>query len=302
MASSGSQIDLVLLTGYLGSGKTTLLNRLLETESVSRRRTVLLVNEFGPISVDGARVLADSETVFELNRGSLFCVCIKTDFLSTLDSIRRIEPELVLVEVTGVAETTDIFNLLAEAGQDAFRLRANVCVVDALNVTKVLPYLRAATTQIASADLLLVNKSELLDENGLGRLHDLLASINPSAPQRNVSYAHVPDDFIDTLKRFPRSSGELFVYHPPPNIIAVSFAAKHADRHELVRAIGSLGKHLPRFKGHLDFGEGTVFFESVFGAISEEPFHGGRKAGGCTAIGWNIRKDALEAAFEGVFA
>ena len=224
MKSDESKIDLLLLTGYLGAGKTTLLNRLLKTTPVANRRTVLLVNEFGPISVDGARVEAEGETVFELNRGSLFCICIKTDFLKTFEAIRRIRPELVLVEATGVAETSDIVNLLSETEHaDAFRLRANVCVVDAQNITKVLPFLRAAVTQIESADVLLINKSDLLDESGLARLGELLASINPHAVQRTVSYGNVPDDFVDCLAQIARDRRELYVYHPPPNITAVSF-------------------------------------------------------------------------------
>ena len=301
------KIDLLLLTGYLGAGKTTLLNRLLKTPPVSRRRTVLLVNEFGPISVDGARVEAEEETVFELNRGSLFCICIKTDFLKTFDAIRQIQPELVLVEATGVAETSDIVNLLRETEHtEAFRLKANVCVVDARNVTKVLPFLRAAVTQIESADVLLINKSDLLDEQGLAKLGDLLASINPHAAQRAVSYGDVPDDFVETLQRLPRDRRELLVYHPPPNITAISFDATKANREILLQVIRDLDDRLPRFKGFLDFGDGTTFIESVFGTVFEEPLPRG-KAGkgrvgkGCTAIGWNIRKDALLEAFEGVF-
>ena len=302
MHSTNSKIDILLLTGYLGAGKTTLLNRLLKTTPVAKRRTVLLVNEFGPISVDGVRVEAESETVFELNRGSLFCVCIKTDFLKTFDAIHGIQPDLVIVEATGVAETTDIVNLLIETEHaDAFRLKANVCVVDALNVTKVLPFLRAAVTQIESADVLLINKSDLLDEKGRERLGELLASINPNAAQQNVSYGNVPDDFIDTLQRIPRDRRELFVYHPPPNITAVSFEATRANRERLLDAIQMLGEHLPRFKGHLDFGAGPAFIESVFGTVLEKPVSEEKAGKGCVAIGWNIKKDELTAAFERAF-
>ncbi|MCE5273144.1 GTP-binding protein, partial [bacterium] len=77
-----SRIPIILLTGYLGAGKTTLLNHLLSRPEIRERNVALIINEFGELGVDGRLVEAGTRPVYELNKGSLFCVCIKTDFLA----------------------------------------------------------------------------------------------------------------------------------------------------------------------------------------------------------------------------
>ena len=161
---NGPSIPIVLLTGHLGAGKTTLLNRLLKLEEVQSRRTALIVNEFGQMGVDGTRVEhqdaggTDEIELFELNHGSLFCACLTKDFLKTLDVLaQRVKPELVLIEATGVAETGDLVPLLErDAAGSRFHVHANLALVDAINFTKVLPFMQAVRRQVWQADGLVV--------------------------------------------------------------------------------------------------------------------------------------------------
>jgi len=164
-------IPVYLITGYLGSGKTTLLNHLLATPQLRSQRVALIVNEFGTLGVDGQLLEQAADHVFELNRGSLFCACIHADFVRTLETIARdIRPDVVLAEASGVAQTSDLGNFFdTPPARDQFQVQANLCVVDP-NVTKVLPYLKAARVQVTWADGLVINKSDLLGVAGTERL------------------------------------------------------------------------------------------------------------------------------------
>ena len=80
-------IDVYILTGYLGAGKTTTLNRLIGAERFAGKKLALIINEFGKMGVDGQLLLPGDYTKYEINKGSIFCICTKTDFLKALDSI-----------------------------------------------------------------------------------------------------------------------------------------------------------------------------------------------------------------------
>jgi G3E family GTPase len=287
-------IPVYLLTGYLGAGKTTLLNHLLAQPALQRRRVALIVNEFGSLGVDGPLIRAGENRMFELNRGSLFCACIQTDFVDTLETIARdVQPELVLAEATGVAQTGDLCRFFA-ATQDerAFAVQANVCVVDGFNFTKVLPYLKAARAQVAWADGIVINKTDLLDHDALERLELLLDEMNPRAARIGASQGRVDWGFLASLTHTP-PIGEP-INAPPADMVTCSFPVQRADRDRLLRAIEQLGEQLLRLKGIVDFGDGPVLLESVFGMVTQRPVTADQPRYGLTAIAWKIREEALQ--------
>ena len=200
-----SAIPLYLVTGYLGCGKTTVLNHLLATPALQSQRIALIINEFGSLGIDGQLVDPDAGPIFELNRGSLFCACISTDVQRTLDTIfNEVRPDLVLVEATGVAQTCDLYSLFDDSRmRERFRIAANLCVVDALNFTKVLPYLKAATAQVIWADALVINKTDLISADGIERLAALLHDMNPQAEQKHVQKGRVPWEFVSGIEHKP---------------------------------------------------------------------------------------------------
>ncbi|MBC2745103.1 MAG: hypothetical protein HGJ93_19285 [Desulfosarcina sp.] len=92
-----------LITGFLGSGKTTLLNRIIQSFPKDRK-LMILMNEFGDIGVDGTLVDDDDLAMLEISKGSIFCVCVKTDFIKGLmDIAQRMQPDVLIIEATGVA-------------------------------------------------------------------------------------------------------------------------------------------------------------------------------------------------------
>ena len=290
-----------MLTGYLGAGKTTVLNHMLSLPELTIGRTAVVVNEFGSLGVDGQLVRDGDYAMIELNRGCLFCSCIKTDLIETVRSIvEDIQPDRVLVEASGVAETSDMQEVFAASGfEDQVELRANLCVVDGLNLSKVLPFLRAATTQIEWADGVIINKADLIDEEAQRRIVSLVASptdgINPGVACSVVTDGRVSWDFIDSLTH--RSAREIREINRPTNVVTKSFEVEHVNREAFYRAIDILDKNLLRLKGHVDFGEGPVFVETVFGMRHETPLDAPPSRFGFAAIGWNVTEATLQNLF-----
>ena len=296
-----SPIPIYMLTGYLGAGKTTVLNHMLTLPELTTGRTALVVNEFGNLGVDGQLVREGDYAMIELNRGCLFCSCIKTDLIETVRSIvEEIQPDRVLVEVSGVAETSDMQEVFVASGfETQIELRANLCVVDGLNLSKVLPFLRAATTQIEWADGVIINKADLIDEEAQRRVRELVASptdgINPGVACTVVTNGQVSWDFINSLSH--RSARATHEIDRPTNVVTESFEVEHVDRDAFYRAIDMLDKNLLRLKGHVDFGEGPVFVETVLGMRNETPLETPPARFGFAAIGWNVTEATLKNLF-----
>jgi len=296
-------IPVLMLTGYLGAGKTTLLNHLLRLPSIRARRVALLINEFGALGIDGARVEAGETPLFELNKGSLFCICVKTDFHAALARIRDdIRPELVIVEATGIAEPRDLESFVVEphlAG--AFAVRASLCVVDAANFIKVLPMMRAARAQAAQADGIVVNKRGLAGEKERAALRDVLAELNPRAPVVEVDHGAVPEGFLDGLSHRP-DPGEAMTAPPDP-VFSESFQpAGPVDRDRFRAALETLAGSILRMKGRLDFGDGLRYVEVVCGDYLESDPEPGVTAPSLVVIAWHVPQTELRAALQAALA
>jgi G3E family GTPase len=296
-----SPIPAYLLTGYLGAGKTTLLNYLLAQPQLASQRIALVINEFGTLGVDGQLVTETDGGVFELNSGSLFCACTRSGLVKVLDQIANdVRPDMVIAEATGVAETSDLYDVLETAPLEGlFRVQANVCLVDSRNFTKVLPYLKAARTQVAGADGLVINKTDLLDETAVDRLAGLLSDINSRADQARVSRGRLDWSFVAGLEHVRYQAAP--VQTPPKEVVTCSIPNRRADRDRLVSAIESLGEQLLRLKGVVEFDEGPCLVESVFGTVTERPMEEENVRYGTTALGWKIPKAKLSQALEAAF-
>lgn len=289
-------IPVHLITGYLGAGKTTLIKHLLATPPLSTQRVALIVNEFGSLGIDGQLLDQTAERVFEISRGSLFCACITTDLLGTLETIaHEVRPDTVLVEASGVAQTSDLRTLFDTPQTRAqFAVQANLCVVDP-HFTKVLPYFKAPRAQVTWADGLVINKTDLLGETGTQRLAALLRDLNPRAARTCVAHGQVAWDFVQTLRHVhcpdPISTG------PPEELATCSLLGRTADRAAFHAAFRQVQDRLLRLKGIVDFGTGPVLVESVFDTLGERPFTGTRPRFGITVIGWKITAEELTHAF-----
>jgi G3E family GTPase len=291
-------IPVVLITGYLGVGKTTLVNHLLTQQA--GRKTALIINEFGPIGVDGALVAEEVAAKYEINRGSLFCSCTKGELIDALQSIAEtVRPDVVLIEATGIATPADFVELIDAPGlAERFTVQASLAVIDAARFPTAVATLQAVRRQATWADGLIVNKADTAAQADLDKLAALLAEINPDAPQVAVVRGQIPAGFIDSLTHRPcdiEPSDQ-----PPLDIYTMSFTAEApVSRDAFTQAVASLGDRLLRLKGNVDFGQGPVFVELV-GAdltVTDAPASLTGPATSFAVIAWQIGRDQLLEAF-----
>ncbi len=177
-----TQVPVTVLTGYLGAGKTTLLNRIL-TEQHGKRYAVI-VNEFGEVGIDNDLVVNADEEVFEMNNGCICCT-VRGDLVRILSGLmkRKDKFDAILVETTGLADPGPVAQtfFVDEDVRSRTKLDAIVTVVDAKNLTARLDDSHEAEEQIAFADVILLNKTDLVSAAELAEVEKRIRAINPYA-------------------------------------------------------------------------------------------------------------------------
>jgi G3E family GTPase len=194
-----NKIPVTVLTGFLGSGKTTLLNRIL-TENHGKRIAVI-ENEFGEIGIDQALVINADEEVFEMNNGCICCT-VRGDLIRILGNLmkRRDKFDHILVETTGMADPGPVAQtfFVDDELRALFALDGIVTLVDAKHVSLHLEDSNECQEQIAFADVLVLNKSDLVAEPELDQLEKRVRSMNAMARVFRTTNAAVPlADVID---------------------------------------------------------------------------------------------------------
>jgi len=192
-----SQIPVTVLTGYLGAGKTTLLNRIL-TEAHGKRYAVI-VNEFGEIGIDNDLVADADEEIFEMNNGCICCT-VRGDLIRILDNLmgRAGDFDGILVETTGLADPAPVAQtfFLDDSVRAKTKLDAIVTVVDAKHFLGEIDSSEEAQEQIAFADLIIVNKTDLVEEDILGAVESRIRTMNPTARLRRSERCDVALDDV----------------------------------------------------------------------------------------------------------
>jgi G3E family GTPase len=191
------KIPVTVLTGYLGAGKTTLLNRIL-TEDHGKKFAVI-VNEFGETGIDGDLVVGADEEVFEMNNGCICCT-VRGDLIRILDGLmkRKGKFDAIIVETTGLADPAPVaqtFFVDQDVG-DATRLDAVVTVTDAKWLKDRLRDAPEAKNQIAFADVIILNKTDLVSAEELTEVEQAIRAINPYAKLHKTTRCDLP---VETL-------------------------------------------------------------------------------------------------------
>ncbi|HVZ66381.1 MAG TPA: GTP-binding protein [Lacunisphaera sp.] len=188
-----SPIPVTVLTGFLGAGKTTLLNRIL-TEQHGRKIAVI-ENEFGEVGVDNQLVIQSDEEIFEMNNGCICCT-VRGDLLRILGRLMKRKDRLdaILIETTGLANPAPVAQTFFTDPEmrEQFRLDAIVTLVDAKHILLHLDDSPEAMKQVAFADVIVLNKTDLVSPAELDALEKRLRSINAVAKVHRAHNADVP--------------------------------------------------------------------------------------------------------------
>src|SRR6187431_1723856 len=179
MSVTPSRVPVTVLTGFLGSGKTTLLNRILSEKH--GKRIAVIENEFGEVGVDHQLVIGAEEELFETNNGCICCT-VRGDLIRILGQLmkRRDKFDYILIETTGMADPGPVAQtfFLDDDLKSQFVIDAIVTLVDARHFEQ---HLAEPAEQVGFADVILLNKTDLVEPADLERIEQRIRGINRTA-------------------------------------------------------------------------------------------------------------------------
>ncbi len=203
MTPSSQRVPVTVLTGFLGSGKTTLLNRILTEEH--GKKIAVIENEFGEIGVDQDLVINAEEEIFEMNNGCICCT-VRGDLIRILGNLmkRRDKFDHILIETTGMADPGPVAQtfFVDEDMQQRLSLDGIVTLVDAKHIWQHIDDSDEAKEQVAFADVIILNKTDLVEAGDLEKLEARIRSMNAAAKIYRAQNAQVELDHVLNLGGF----------------------------------------------------------------------------------------------------
>lgn len=191
-------INLYLLTGFLGAGKTTLLTNILN--DLSDKKVGVIMNEFGRVSIDGDIIRKEGLELIEINRGSIFCSCLKLNFAHGMMEMADKDIDYLFVESSGLADPSNIGDILSgvrEFKGDVYNYRGAICVVDAENFIEQLNDLETVERQIKHCHLVALSKTDLVDDDKLSDIIHRIRMINQIVPIETTNFGRLDYGFLE---------------------------------------------------------------------------------------------------------
>lgn len=263
------KIPIVLVTGYLGAGKTTMLRRIIENAD---RKIAVLMNEFGEVGIDSTVIKGKDIDMIELSGG---CVCcsLTGEFEAAIREIRvKVKPELIVIETTGVAEPDAIVGDILE-NIEGVRLDAIVTIADADSLVRFPSIGHTGRVQIEMADVLLLNKTDLVSPEQKEEVKNKLSELNSNALILEAVRCDVDLGILDIKAARKQVEKHDHDHLTAEQIQSFVFATeKKLDKARLEVLVSSLPHDIIRVKGFACTNKGNFLLNSVFGRYELEPF------------------------------
>jgi len=292
--------SVILITGFLGSGKTTFLKRIIDSFPKDRKLTVLM-NEFGEIGIDGLLIEDDDIHLLEISRGSIFCVCVKTDFIKALHSLhQKIQPDLLVIESTGVANPADLKrDLQLPIFSERFDFADQFCIIDAMHFVEAYEVYASVEKQLETSSIFIINKTDLVEAKALEQVRSLINKHVEFPVIFETTYSDIPLSNLPSLSlasshnnnetaaanTLSASPTELEAIcktiiedperqsTPPDNLVSVVYAWC-GDNLDNIRGIaGRLPEGIARAKGVVEVEGVRYLFNYVMGEWTLTPYN-----------------------------
>ncbi len=289
-----TRTPITIVTGSLGSGKTTLLRRILETTG---RRLAILMNEFGEIAIDSRVIAGKNVQMIELAGGCVCCSLTGELEAAVQEIIDTVHPELIVLEATGVAEA-DALVYEVEDNIPMVRLDGVVTIVDAYAAIKFPQMGYTTRTQLAAADILLINKIDLVSAEELEQVEEQARRHNNRATVFRSVRCGLDTSFLFGLGIEKRESFAA-PQHGGEFQSVVFTSDKTINRERFSRFMEGLPEAVYRAKGFVCFADGSSLFNYVAGRAELEEFPADKTelvfiGRGLSSVGESLRQRLTE--------
>ena len=266
-------MKIYLITGFLGAGKSTYLNNLLTNAD---KKTGVLINEFGKISVDTITLQRNGIDLIELKNGSIFCACLKDKFIDGLLKLVKMPLDEIYIESSGLSDPSNMGSIAEilnkEAPESEFELAGVICLVDAVYFLQQLEVLESVRRQIIHSHFVIVNKIDLVDEERADKIKQTIKKINPKAKIELASFGKTKHNLMDVTSFYiPEEETTNTIAEKPLSMTLEFNNSPSAEK--LKEFFVSCEGYLYRAKGYMKDDEGVLKLDVVNDMFTIEKVH-----------------------------
>lgn len=253
------RIPFVLVTGFLGSGKTTFLKHVLN-QFASKMKIGIIQNEYAPANIDGTELQRDGANfeILEINNGSVFCVCLLGNFISSLQNFVHIHrPDMIFLEASGLSDPISVAQLLdfKDLKNDLYLAKVWT-IIDATCFLKQHNYMTRLQHQVRVADVVIINKTDRSTEKEIQEIEKEIELLNPFAKMLKSTYCTIDDEDLiienlpNTVAKNTENQNTNFESCGRPEIgVGVLRSARSISSERLMEFIDNYSKKTIRIKG-----------------------------------------------------
>lgn len=262
---------LYLITGFLGAGKTTFIKGFLRL--FAGQKILLIVNEFGQEGVDGPLLSELGTFLQEISGGSVFCSCRLDQFEKVLRQSADLEPDVILVEGSGLSDPTGVRRLFGQTDRfPHIDYRGGVCLIDAVRFPKLIATARPCVRQLAASDVVVLNKIDRASEEQLEATRKLIREQRPEIPVVETTYGKVDASLLELLEQAPQTDTPEGMHQADLTLHKLMVTlSPEIPPYSLKKFIEMFLEDTYRVKGFIQTSEGLYLVDCVGNVVSMEP-------------------------------
>lgn len=265
---------LYLITGFLGSGKSCFLKEFIHL--FDGLKLQLIINEFGREGVDGTLLASLGIGLEEITGGSVFCSCRIDQFEKALRTFVRDDTDVVIVESSGLSDPTGVRRLFNDSERyPNIEFMGSICLADAVRLPKIYAKSKTCSKQLASADVMIINKTDLATEEQLEEARRIIKTQRPDIEIIETSFGKTGPEILDMLERAQHVDEQKMPLTADISMRDLTVTVDPSiSRYQLIKFIEMFSDATFRVKGFIDTTDGLMLVSCVGNLVKAEPFEG----------------------------